>query len=374
MTGGYAPALAAVLRDETLPPATLAPDPAAFVRACAEDDLSCLVYEVIRKQDGGGDWTRSVRGALAVEARAQAAEEMLRRRELMTVLAALTAAGIQPVVIKGMALAYSVYAAPAARRCRDSDILVRRNEVTAVRDALARLGYAPAHQCDGELLFYQVALKRTDRFGLVHTLDVHWKISTQSLFAGLLTFDEIAASATALPALGADARGAGPLHALLLACVHPVMHHRQAHSLVWVYDVHLLASRLSASQFDRFADLALKKQVAAVCAHQLRLAARLVGTRIPDRPLRRLDAAGTFEASAAYLRPDRRWRDELVWNLQGLSSWRDRARLLREVAFPSPGYVLRAYRIASPAGAALLPALYLHRLATGGWKVITGRK
>jgi len=45
------------------------------------------------------------------------------------------------------------------------------------------------------------------------------------------------------------------------------MHHRRAHSLVWVYDVHLLASRLSAPQFDRFAELALEKQVAAVCAH-----------------------------------------------------------------------------------------------------------
>ena len=367
-------ALAAVLRDQTLPSATLARDPAAFVRACREDDLTGLVYDVIRKQDRGGDWVRSVRGALAAEARAHAAEELLRRRELMTALAALTAAGIQPIVIKGMALAYSLYAVPAARRCRDTDLLVRRNDLTAVRDTLARLGYAPAHQCEGELLFYQVALKKTDSFGLVHTLDVHWKISTQSLFAGLLTLDEIAAVATPLPALGNHAKGPGPLHALLLACVHPIMHHRQAQSLVWVYDVHLLASRLSGSQFDRFAALALEKQVAAVCAHQLKLTARLMGTQIPDGLLQRLDAAGTSEASAAYLRPDRRWRDELMWNLQGLSSWRERARLLREVTFPSARYMLHAYRVAPPAGVALLPALYLHRLATGGWKVITGRK
>ena len=374
MTGEYAATLAAVLRDETLPPAIHAPDPAAFVRACRDDDLTGLVYDVIRKQDGDGDWVRTVRGALAAEARAHAAEEMLRRRELMTVLAALTAAGIQPIVIKGMALAYSLYAAPAARRCRDTDLLVRRSELTAVRVTLARLGYAAAHQCEGELLFYQVALKKTDSFGFVHTLDVHWKISTQSVFAGLLTLDEIAANATPLPALGVHARGAGTLHALLLACVHPVMHHRQAQSLVWVYDVHLLASGLSPSQLEQFAGLALEKHVAAVCAHQLKLTARLMGTRIPDGVLRRLEAAGTAEASAAYLRPDRRWRDELVWNLHGLSSWRERARLLREVAFPSPRYILQAYRIGSPVGVALLPALYLHRLATGGWRAITGRK
>jgi hypothetical protein len=131
---------------------------------------------------------------------------------------------------------------------------------------------------------------------------------------------------------------------------------------------------LSALQFDQFAALALEKQVAAVCAHQLKLSARLMGTRIPDGMLRRLETTGTSEASAAYLRPDRRWRDELVWNLQGLSSWRERARLLREVTFPGPRYILQAYRIPWPVGVVLLPALYLHRLATGGWKVITGQK
>jgi hypothetical protein len=189
-----------------------------------------------------------------------------------------------------------------------------------------------------------------------------------------VTFDEIAAAAISLPALGAHARGAGLFHALLLACVHPIMHHRKAHSLVWVYDVHLLASCLSDSQFDRFADLALEKQVAAVCAHQLKLSARLMGTRIPDAPLRRLDAAGTSEASAVYLQPNRRWLSELMWNLRGLSSWRERAQLLREVAFPRPRYILHTYRITSLVGAALLPALYLHRLATGSCKAITGRK
>ena len=208
MSSEYAAALAAVLRHETLPQGALAPDPAAFARACEDDDLTGLVYDVVRKQ-AGSDWVRTVRGALAAEARAHAAEELLRRRELMTVLETLAAANVQPIVIKGMALAYSFYAEPAARRCRDTDLLVRRDEVTVVRGVLARLGYGPAHQCDGELLFYQVALKKTDGFGFVHTLDVHWKISTQSVFAGLLSFDEIAAASMRLPALGAHARGAG---------------------------------------------------------------------------------------------------------------------------------------------------------------------
>ena len=375
MSGEYAAALAGVLRDETVPPGALATDPAAFVRACGDDDLTGLVYEVISRQDAGDNWVRFVRDALAPEARAHSAEEMLRRQELVGVLDALAAAGVQPILIKGIALAYSVYRAPAGRRCRDTDLLIRRDDEGTVRRILGDRGYTPPLWCDGELLFCQFPLKKTDAFGFVHTLDFHWKISTQSFFADLLGFDEVLGAATGLPALGAHVRAAGPLHALLLACIHPVMHHRNARSLVWIYDVHLLASRLSVREFDRFAELASAKQVAAICAHQLTLAARWMGTRIPDSALQTLEAVGRRERSAAYLRPNRRWTGELVSNLQGLSSWRDRMRLLRDVVLPPPDYMLRAYGVASSSlGQVFLPVLYVHRLAAGGWKVIVGRK
>ena len=375
MSGECAAALAEMLRDETVPPGARATDPAAFVRACGDDDLTGLVYEVISRQDAGDNWVRFVRDALAPEARAHSAEEMLRRQELVGVLDALAAAGVQPILIKGIALAYSVYGAPAARRCRDTDLLIRRDDERTIRRILADRGYAPPLWCEGELLFCQFPLKKTDAFGFVHTLDFHWKISTQSFFADLLGFDEVLGAATGLPALGAHARAAGPLHALLLACIHPVMHHRNARSLVWIYDVHLLASQLSVREFDRFAELASARQVAAICAHQLRIAARWMGTRIPDSALQTLEAVGTREPSAAYLRPNRRWAGELVSNLQGLSSWRDRMRLLREVVLPPPDYMLRAYGIASSSlGQVLLPVLYVHRVAAGGWRVIVGRK
>jgi hypothetical protein len=81
------------------------------------------------------------------------------------------------------------------------------------------------------------------------------------------------------------------------------------------------------------------------------------------------------EPSAAYLRAGRRWHDELISSMRELPRWSDRRRLLCEVAFPGPTYMLGAYGLArSPLGAALLPILYLHRLASGGWKVLVGHK
>ena len=287
----------------------------------------------------------------------------------------LAAEDICPILLKGTALAYSLYDSPASRPRFDTDLLIRRNQVDAVRRVMAGSGYTAPTHCDGELLFCQFPLKKTDAFGLTHVFDVHWKISTQSVFADLLAFDEIAAAAMDLPALGAYARTAGPLHALLLACIHPVMHHRNVESPIWIYDVHLLASRLSEREFDSFAEIAVAKQVAVICAHQLTAARRWFGTHIPDSVMLRLGTVDAGEPSAAYLQPNRRWRDELISNIRGLSRWRDRLRLLREVTLPGPTYMLKAYGLvpSSPA-AALLPVLYLHRLAAGGWKLLAGQK
>ena len=52
-----------------------------------------------------------------------------------------------------------------------------------------------------------------------------------------------------------------------------------------------------------------------------------------------------------------------------------RARLLREVLFPSPHYMLGAYGYRDkPLAVCLLPALYAHRNLRGMWKILMGKK
>jgi Uncharacterised nucleotidyltransferase len=365
---------AALLAGEATPWTAFQMTPGAFLRACEDEGLTGLVHQrLITHRDDG--WPTEVRETLTRAARARTATELLFQRQLITVLDDLAAENIYPVVLKGTALAHSLYESPAARPRADTDLLIRWNQVDRVRRVLGRNGYAAPTQCDGELLFCQFSLKKTDEFGLIHALDVHWKISTQSVFADVLRFDEIAALATPLPALGGQARMAGPVHALILACIHPVMHHRNAESLIWTYDIHLLASRLSDREFAAFVELAVAQQVSAICAHQLARARRWLGTRVPDAAMARLAAGGDHEPSAAYLQPGRHWGDEMLANLRGLPRWSDRLRLLREVTLPGPTYMLQAYGVASSSlGSALLPFLYCHRLVLGCWKVLAGRK
>lgn len=366
---------AALLQGVAIPFSAFRMAPDEFLRRCSDQDLTSLIYQQLCRLENVCEWPQDVREALAETTRAQAARELLRRRELNAVLDALAAEGICPIVLKGTALAYSLYDNPASRPRIDTDLLIRRNEIDSVRRVMARNGYTAPAYCEGELLFGQFPSTKTDEFGVAHAFDFHWKISTQAVFADVLSFDEISADAIPLPSVGVHARAAGPLHALLLACVHPVMHHRNVESLIWIYDIHLLASRLSEREIDRFLDLAVAKHVSAICAHQLAAARNRFGTPISDQAITRLGAVAPHEPSAAYLRPDRRWHDELVSNIRGLPRWTDRVRLLREVMLPGPAYMLKAYGLQSSSLAAtLLPVLYVHRLASGSWKVLAGQK
>jgi hypothetical protein len=375
MSAALTDSLAALLRGESLPWTRLGTTVDEFLDACTAHGVTGLLYERVRRAPWWVTWPAQVDEALANERRAATARELLCAREITSVLDALAAAGVHPILLKGAALAYTVYDTPASRPRVDTDVLIRRDDVEPLRTVLTSLGYAAPVHCGGELLFCQFPLRRVDRFGVAHVFDVHWKISTQSMFADVLTFDELTASAAPLPALGPHARMTGPVHSLLLACVHPVMHHQNVELLLWVSDVHRLASRLTKAEFDVFAELAVEKRMGAICAHQLELAGKRCGTSVPDAVLRRLRAGSPREACAVYLRPNRRWHHELVSNLRGLPHWGDRLRLLGEVALPHSSYMLKTYNVAPSAlGMAAIPFLHAHRLARGVLKVLTGRK
>lgn len=344
-----------------------------FFAVCDREELRGLLFSCIASSERGDDWPASIREELVGSAREAAAAEMVRRREIAEVLEDLHDSGVRAVMIKGAALAYSVYPDPAARARLDTDVVIDAADQVAVREVFARRGYTAPPYCAE--LFSQIELKKTDPFGLTHIFDVHWQISTQPVFAGLLTHEEILSRAVPVPALGPHALGPSAPDALLLACVHPVMHHQNAERVLWLYDIHLLASRLSRADFSLFTQRAKQKAVAAVCAHQLRLAQRRLGTPIPEGVVGDLSRVDGVEPSAAYLASDRRWHDEMISSFRGLPRVGDRIRLVREVLFPSPSYMLGAYGMrGKPLASCLLPALYVHRNVRGVLKILRGRK
>jgi hypothetical protein len=228
-------------------------------------------------------------------------------------------------------------------------------EITA--RVLQELGYVRPVEIDGDLATGQFHFEK----GQFHAIDAHWQITNVRMLADLLSYAELDESSVMIPVLGDDARTASPLHALALACVHRVAHHADSDALLWILDIHLIASRLSARERAEFVAFAQARRICAVCAKGIALAEAAFGSIDPEWRARLENAALDPEPSAAFL-GGLRGIDILRADAAAMPRLRLRLALLRQHAFPSAGYMLRRYdtslRIA-------LPFLYLHRLLTG---------
>ena len=306
----------------------------------------------------------------------EVAIELARKHELVQVLSALAEAGVAALLLKGAALAYSIYPSPALRPRADTDLLIRSADREATARTLSELGYQKPNTTSGELVAYQCGYVKRDRFHIDHVLDVHWRISNTQIFSRALAYQELRSRAVPLAALGDHARGLGPADALLLACMHRAHHLHSPYfvdgiktpdgdRLIWLYDIHLLIASMSFRELAGFARLAEEKAMRAICRDGLLKARQRFGTCIPEEVLLSLARAGPAECSQAHLRAGS--LRHLLTELRSLPRWRDRVTLLGEHLFPPADYMREKYALSSRAW---LPVLYLHRGIHGALKRI----
>jgi len=225
-------------------------------------------------------------------------------------------------------------------------------------------GYRRADAISGDRVTHQFQYSRRGTAGVVCEFDFHWRLANPALFSDLLTFEEITRDAVDVPALGRTGRAPSPVHSLFIACMHRVAHHHdEADRFKWLYDIHLLASRLTDAEWERFTTLAAARGIAAVCREGLERTARWFETPIPAwlRHDRRFVDAGQHEETAAFLRVRPRAREELD-HIRALPRWRDRARLAGEHLWPSASYMRKVY---APGSRLPLPILYVWRIVRG---------
>ncbi len=323
------------------------------------------------------DWPTAVWQELRVHAVQQAMWELRHHQVLTQALAALDVIGVQPVLIKGTALAYSLYADPVLRTRGDTDLIVPISSRHRVHQVLVSMGFERVLGVSGEFVSYQANYTRRAPDGSSHTLDVHWKINNSELLSRLFTYDELVHDARPLPQLSPRALGASPVQALLLSCMHRSTHkqnpyyvndepHHDANRLIWLYDIHLLAGTLSTSEWEQFASLASKKHLRAVCLEGMQQAHSCFRTAYPAQVLTALTEPGAREPAAHYLNGSKlrqQWMD--FWALDTFST---RLGFARELFFPPPAYMRTKYGDESQ----WLPWLYLRRAATGVVKKVVG--
>jgi hypothetical protein len=272
-------------------------------------------------------------------------------------------------LLKGAALAYTHYPAPHLRPRADTDLLVHRGDRDTVVAALEALGYERMVVVSGELIVHQMQFEQRIAGGVVHQIDLHWKLLNPVAFADRLTVEELMAARVPVPAMGPDAWALHPVHLLLHLAMHRIAHHEPAPDLRWLYDIHLVASSLAGDDWQRLESLAESRELGEITARALTAAASVFGMGLPPAAARWARDAAVRPLPRAFqpfMTPDRRVVTVIAADVRAARSWRAAIRVLREHVLPPAAYMRARYGIAR---SWLLPYYYAHRAIAGAPRI-----
>lgn len=281
------------------------------------------------------------------EAKSRASREvvvsMALSAETRRVLRELDRLGISALLLKGNALAHWAYVNPMLRACSDVDVLVpTRQDAERLADALCHSGCQRAAS-SGELVAFEIMCRRQVAPDWLLEIDIHWRLVNSMLFAQRLSFDELMQESVAIPALGDNARGLGPVHAMLHAAMHRSRNltNGVGDRLKWLYDFFALERHMGAADWDHLVKLAVQRQLAGVTLSALQATHKELGLVIPLSVEEGLQEAARYEPLDATRMAD--WRYMQSQTMLALPEWKLRARWIWQRLFPSRDYMTYLY-------------------------------
>lgn len=282
---------------------------------------------------------------------------------------ALARGGIPLIVLKGAALAETIYDKPTLRPLADIDVLIRREHVAAALDVLQTAGYAPPQAAESDVYTLrfenELAVSSRNRFGLA--IDIHWSLIDSQYYQQNLAHDWFWDSSVPLPGYGA--RMLGPEAQLLHLSTHFMVHHH-GKGILWLYDiVRLLRHHDGGLDWERVFAEAERGELVLSLQKTLKRAIDDLGLEV-EGPQR--DGLSCLQPSAherhvfdhptlGTSRAQHFWNDVLT-----LPDWRARAAYVAHRLLPSPAFMRQRYEIRSDAW---LPLYYPYRWLHGVWKL-----
>ena len=248
-----------------------------------------------------GDVPLPLRQAFKEAAREVALFSMLLEAETRRLLSAMDQAAIPGLLLKGQAIAQWAYPDPSLRASGDIDVLVAtRDAADLLARRLCESGYELS-QPSGDRFVLEMMLRREVAPGVWVEIDLHWGVINSHLFSKCFTFDELMAESIALPRLGANARGLGPAHAFIHACMHwaATLAVGADIRLKWLYDIPAFAKVFTATDWQRLQQLAVARGLAGVCLGMIEAAQATFGAdfvAVPDELVAALRGAARHES------------------------------------------------------------------------------
>jgi hypothetical protein len=325
------------------------------------------VTSLLRNQLQKSGHLDSLPAALTEQLRTQelqyVALNLKRQNEVKEVLQLLQSQELDFLLMKGEALASTIYDAPHLRTRCDTDLLFRDKETTEKAWlVLEKAGYTRERTLEGKFVGYQFSCGRFLGTGMTNTFDIHNQISDYVSIAKKFSFDELNHSAVSLNYCGLQAKCFNSVYALLHASLHRISNRPLAiqDRLIWLYDIHLLCTSLSHSEWEAFCCLSEEKTMASVCLEGIKQSVHYFHTEIPTAFFLTLTVLAKKEPRGLN-DMNRRWQMYAYDWLHNEGAV-NKMRQLTEHLFPSPQYMMWKYQVTSRAP---LLYYYLKRILQG---------
>ncbi len=318
---------------------------AFFLEQADKQDLKPLLFDRLSDCEMLSVCPGKIQRELRREAERQLLIEEARRSDYERLLGVL-GTKVRFLILKGTALAYSLYPKPFLRLRCDTDLLIEEKDRDRVDRLMKDLGYHQEPQIHGQYVMPQAIYSKEDSFGVEHVYDIHWKPFNPHEFSEEFSFEELTLNSMLIPALGPDVRALSYPYALLVAAIHRMAHHYDDPRLLWLYDLHLLIENLSDREREMFFALSKEKHAGPLCARGLQLARDWFGTNISDVVLDNLqqgDEQALARVSNFSKKPS--LGKMICLDLKALKGIRKKTAYLYEHLFPAPEYIRAKYEL-----------------------------
>ena len=330
----------------------------AVRQVAADQGLAPLLYLALRDWEGvPPSFRRELQGSLY----RHVGLDTTRWHQLEGVLQGLAATGVEVILLKGAALAATVYGDAPGRPMGDVDLLVRREDAPGALHALAGLGYAlaqPEVRPGAELQYrYAATLRRPDSAGA--TIDLHWGLFHSQYYQHRLPMEWFWERPQHVLVGQAGACVLRPAAQVLHLCAHVLLHHSDS-ELLRLHDIAAVIAHYRAEM--DWGEVLAGAQRCELLLPLQRLLPPIVNewrAPVPAPVLQRLrllqPSAGEVQVVAALTTRDRPVAQRFWDDLMGVPGWGARVRFLWVTLFPSPQHMLQRYHIRHPL---LLPLYY----------------
>ncbi len=232
--------------------------------------ISPLLYYSLEKISDGGAPPEAMKTLQEMYTQALG-RNIMASLQLSEVLKSASDAQIRVVVLKGMALAETVYPDVAIRPFGDMDLLIPEEDLHKMEEKLNKLGYKQSEISKG---FYE-------KNGNV-SIDLQWQIAS-------INFDLFWKDAVPASIEGANAFFLSPESLLIHLCLHVSSH--QYSRLSWLVDISETIHKYSeALDWELFLKESIQHRIHPLVRHVLHLVKEVLAPPIPEYVLDRLDS------------------------------------------------------------------------------------